>query len=544
MSRKAYTSIFLAAFLLFPFNAFATPEYIDCSWFSSFNGVASCNSGTLTLGNNQNVDYASTDGHATILDSTTYYMTFVSDSTNDVKIEMSGNDNFCGSNIVNATTGENSISLTSCSNSDAGWINFTSNGGAIELSDICISTTPGECNSTPPTPDIGTQIDIFLEYIDGDYSLSFVNCASFATLIGSGINIYVGTSTESLEEQVAMNTTGQNGFTSSGHDCSTNWVFGTYADGVKLVSTSTNATVYYPLTSLPDGQYFWTFRNASTGDYAGYYLAFSVSDGIPTPTPSVNNSFNEVDHYIPSTGVSTSTGITTVGAVFNISNTSSVEYVGYRIISPNNEVVYNSTSTVPFSGIYPISTNFDFNTAGIYTGHAYFAQIVGNNVWEIDNPSIQQIGVGVENWTVNPDGTFTQNPATTSTTTLPNLSIDCGTGFAGSMCNLAAKLLFPQAKSIQRLQSAFAALMNRAPFSFFTQSKTLLNSIHSVAFTDQTLSLNLFGSTTQILSASTTSSIGITTSVIDFTKFIEATGLWILLAWYFYWRVGTIFHIV
>jgi hypothetical protein len=279
-------------------------------------------------------------------------------------------------------------------------------------------------------------------------------------------------------------------------------------------------------------EYVWVNRNA-TNDW-------SI---VAPPDPPITE-FNEVAYYIPSTGFATTTGVTGVGAMFSITDPEYIEYFGYRIIGPNNEVLYYASTTASVEGLYEVSTPYDFDKPGVYQGRAFFAQDYGGEVWVVDNPTGQQIVVDVEEWTVNDQGQFTLNTATTSTTTLSNLTLDCGEGFAGSICNLVARIFIPTPSGIGLIQSAFGTLMTKAPFSFFVESKNILNSFRTKSTSSGgSFNLTLYGESVPIISTTTATSIGLGTSSIDFLKFLMAVGLWILLAWYLYWRIASIFGV-
>jgi len=287
--------------------------------------------------------------------------------------------------------------------------------------------------------------------------------------------------------------------------------------------------------AFQDGELF--VRGTPTSSW--YFRAFT--DGLPPPAPVTE--FNEVLNYIPDTGVSTTTGTTTVGATFSIPSPDFIEYIGYRLYSPSNEILFDATTTPSDAGIYEISTDYNFTDVGIYQGHAYFAQDVGGNIWQVDNPTVQQILVDVVEWTVDPTGGFSQNPATTSTTTLPNLTLDCGDGFASSVCNLVARLVIPSASSIALVQAQWSLVLSKAPFSFFTESRAILQAVRANSGTQQSLSLNMFGVTFPVIATSTAAAIGLDTAQINFAKFLMIVGLWILFAWFLYWRIASIFGV-
>jgi len=85
--------------------------------------------------------------------------------------------------------------------------------------------------------------------------------------------------------------------------------------------------------------------------------------------------------------------------------------------------------------------------------------------------------------------------------------------------------------------------MSKAPFSFFTQTKGVLESFKPGSSSNGgTLSLTLYGSNVPVLATSTASAIGLGSTQIDFLKFIMTVGLWIALAWFIYWRIGGMFQ--
>jgi len=313
------------------------------------------------------------------------------------------------------------------------------------------------------------------------------------------------------------------------------WLYGTLSASAWLYETAkiTTSGVY----AGP-----WLSDDNTTYPVYAYFHAYGVSYGPPDPTTD----FNEVTNYIPDTGVSTTTGVMNIGAHFSIPQPDLVEYFGYRLLSPNGTIVYDATTTangVP--GSYDIASSYNFSIPGLYTGHAYWGQIFGGNLWEVDNPSLQQILVDVPEWTITPDGHWSGAAATTSTTTLPNLSLDCGTGFAGSVCNLAAALFLPSSASIAGVQASWASVLNKAPFNFFVQSKTILDSltvdINDVP--DNTLSITMFGKTFDVISTTTAARIGLDDGLIGTGQVLMTVGMFILLAWFLYWRIASIFGV-
>lgn len=317
--------------------------------------------------------------------------------------------------------------------------------------------------------------------------------------------------------------------------------------GTQCAITSGSAT--YFLLDTPAGPYTHWTDGLGMGDGTNSWYAVYDSSNNPSGPPPPTGDLNEVLNYIPATGVSTSTGITNVGVNFSIAHPDWITYFGYRIYAPNGSVVYNATSTAPVAGQYTLSTAFNFTQKGNYAGHAYFAQQVGSttsNVWETDGATIQQILVGVTQWTVDANGVFAQNQATTSTTTIPNLNIDCGSGFSGSVCNLAATLLIPSGSAVSGLENAWGLMLTHSPFNFFTDSRNLLIAFaagSTTAANGGTFSLNLYGKDIPIISTTTAATVGVGSTQLSFLKFLTATGLWVLVAWYIYWRIASIFGV-
>jgi len=273
-------------------------------------------------------------------------------------------------------------------------------------------------------------------------------------------------------------------------------------------------------------------------------LAFEATGigNVYVPDTGLEPTWNEVISFIPSTGVNISVGTTTIGAEFSIPQPDFIEYIGYRLYSPTNEVLYEATTTPGGAGVYEISTDYNFTGAGFYEGHAYFAQNLGGEIWEVDSVPVQQINVDMEEWTITDSGQFTQNNATNSTSTLGNLTLDCGDGFTSSVCNLVARIMIPSATSIGGVQSSFQSIMAKAPFSFFTESHKVLSAFKtSGSTTGGSLSLTLYGAEADIISSEGAAAVGLGTTQINFIKFLIEVGLWILLAWFLYWRIASMF---
>jgi len=280
----------------------------------------------------------------------------------------------------------------------------------------------------------------------------------------------------------------------------------------------------------------------------GYHIDSIGESAPPPPPPGSTGDYNELLNFIPSQNVSTSTGVTTVGGHYSIAEPTWINYFEYILIAPDGSIVYDASSTATSSGLYDITTDYNFTKVGFYQGFASFNQTIGSSTVNTQVGSPQQIGIGITGLTVNDNGNFNDLPgitSTTSTTTLNNLSLDCGAGFAGSICNAAALLIIPSAASIQAVQSAFSLVLSKAPFSFMVETRNALAAFNTSSSSAAvgTLSLHFYSQNVPIISSTTAASVGLTSSMIDFLKTLEIAGLWILLAWFVYWRVATTFHL-
>jgi len=283
------------------------------------------------------------------------------------------------------------------------------------------------------------------------------------------------------------------------------------------------------------------FHSAVPYEISNICISDTVGVCVPGAGPEEPTSdLNEVIRYWPNVGVSTTTGTTTVGAQFSIAHPEWIVGVGYKLLGYDGTVLYDASTTVASANLFSLTVDYNFTTPGVvYTGHAYFIQEVDGNLWYVDNPSIQQISIDNPLWSVDPNtGRFIENSATTSTSTVSGLTLNCGTGFAGSVCNLVANLMIPKPGSLSMISSANSNLMSKAPFSFFVQAKTVLDSLQIVSAAEPaSLALTLFGAETDVISTSTANSVGLNSTVINGLKLLMSIGLWLLLAWYLYWRI-------
>lgn len=327
--------------------------------------------------------------------------------------------------------------------------------------------------------------------------------------------------------------------------------------GAILVSANASLSTDFAGTGT-GGQ---TFDGSGSGTYLGSGLiAFQVCDsggcsgGFQPSTQPAITQWNEVTRYWPGLNYATSTGTTTVGVQFSIPHPELIDGVGFELdgaldTSASTTVamlntLYTASTTVATSSTFSLTTDYNFTQGGYYTINAFFIQN-GKRVW---NNTIGTILINYvpPNITVGSDGQFHFNGTTTvATSTYQALHIDCGsTLFVSDICKLAVAFVVPDPSAIQQVKEVFNAMLTKAPFSFFTDSKKLLDAFQlGSASTGGTFALTLYGQSVPIISTTTASSIGLSSTPINVLKDLETIGLWILLAWYLYWRVASIFGV-
>jgi len=284
------------------------------------------------------------------------------------------------------------------------------------------------------------------------------------------------------------------------------------------------------------------------GSIRGGYAMFTRTGGVwatdmPYVPPAATTDFNEVVDYIYDPVLNNSFGTSTVGATFSIPEPSFIDAIGVRLRGPLGNLLWSATSSPSVAGTYDISTDFYFDTSGAYELSAFFVQD-GN---EVANPVSVYIVVNAPVYVFDPiTGNLVPEASTTiATSTLVAFNLDCpDDALVGSLCKLAVGLLIPKVSSIQGMQTSFYGLMGKAPFSFFTQSKTLLDAFRvGTLQTGGALTLNLYGNSIDVISTTTASSIGVDETTINFIKGIMVVALWLMLAWYLYWRIASIFGV-
>lgn len=270
------------------------------------------------------------------------------------------------------------------------------------------------------------------------------------------------------------------------------------------------------------------------------YRVFEWSPDIVPPTTE----FNEVIDYIYDPVLDNSFGTSTVGATFSIAEPDWLTSFGFDLRGPMGNILYTGSSTTAVPATIDVSVDYYFDSSGAYELVAWFIDDAGvKNV----NPVTVFITVNVPAWVFDPvTGDLVPEASTTiATSTLTNFNIECPDDLlVGSLCKFAVGFFVPSPASIQGLQASFYGLMNKAPFSFFTQSKTLLEAFRTgTAATGGSLTLSLYGSSIPIISSTTADNVGVDSSTIDLLKGVMIVGLWLMLAWYLYWRIASIFGV-
>lgn len=288
--------------------------------------------------------------------------------------------------------------------------------------------------------------------------------------------------------------------------------------------------------STSDGDYWVRISNEDNTD--AIYWQATRSGGIWSGGEPLSG--NTVAAYLPSQNVATSSGVTTLGALFSVADFDAIDEIAYFLIDVNGNTVGFASSSPSSVGYFELTDDVSLS-AGYYRGRGIIFTEAGGQIY----PALDQIiAVDVEPVTVLSDGSFSFNNATTSTSTLSELTLNCGDGFIGSVCNLFETIIIPSPSSIGQVQNSWNGVLQNLPFSLFTEARNLLLAFQTgSAETGGNFSLELYGETVPIVSTSTAASVGLDSGAIDFLKFMMTIGLWILLAWYLYWRIASIFGV-
>jgi len=299
-------------------------------------------------------------------------------------------------------------------------------------------------------------------------------------------------------------------------------------------------------SGLPSGTYLIVEGTSGypTGTIPWYVHVEWDGGEIVPPIPPPSTDFNEVIDYIYDPVLDNSVGTSTVGARFSIAEPTWLSSYGFDLRGPLGNILYTGSSTPDEPGTYDVDVEYYFGSAGAYEIVAWFISDTGVKTV---NPVSVYITVNTEPWVFDPvTGDLVPVSSTTiATSTLTNFKVDCPDDLlVGSLCKLAVGLFIPKASSIQGIQAAFSGVMAKAPFSFFTQSKTILDAFRlGEATTGGALDLTLYGNEITVLSQTTGDAIGIDSGMIDLAKGVMIVGLWLLLAWYLYWRIASIFGV-
>jgi len=273
------------------------------------------------------------------------------------------------------------------------------------------------------------------------------------------------------------------------------------------------------------------------------YVWNRMYDSDPIGPPPPTGDLNEVIRYYPGFNYATSTGTTTIGAKFSIAHPEWISAIGFELSGSTDtsasttiaivSTILSTSTPITVAGTYEFTKDYNFTSGGYYTVQAFFVQN-GQKIYNTTQGTVL-INYTPPNITVGNDGQFHFNGTTTvATSTYEALHIDCGdTVIVSSICKLAVAFVIPDPSAIQGVKDNFNALLTRAPFSFFGDSKRLLDSLTTTSSaTGGTFSLQLYGSNVPIISTTTAATVGLGTTAINGLKTLMIIGLWILLAWY------------
>lgn len=298
-----------------------------------------------------------------------------------------------------------------------------------------------------------------------------------------------------------------------------------------------------PNTDCFDPSWTYATAEASADGQATVMFDGTVFTEIGPPTTD----FNEVVDYIYDPNLDNTFGTSTVGAIFSIAEPDWVSSIGYDLIDPTGVVVDTDFVNDPVAGTYNIAKEYEFDTTGVYTVRAWFIQETADGYQRIENPVSLSIIINVPTWSFDPvTGDLVPTASTTiATSTLTYFKVECPEDIIiGGLCKMAVGFLIPNVGAIQGVQASFYNLMAKAPFSFFTESKAVLDSFRTTgASTGGSLTLNIFGEEVSVISTTTAATIGLDENELDGLKDIMAILMWMMLAWYLYWRIASIFGV-
>jgi len=304
---------------------------------------------------------------------------------------------------------------------------------------------------------------------------------------------------------------------------------------------------------LGTGDYYFK-TTASTTGFTGVLCVtttdadtdWSIESCSILPAPATTE-FNEVLDYIYDPDLNNSYDTSPVGASYNISEPEWRNYMGFKLYGPNGTLRCTGTSTAIASGLYTVDTDYYFDKTGSYRLQAFFNQTIGGVTQDINNTVSLYIAINAPAYAYDPvTGDLIPAASTTiSTSTLENFKVTCPDDFLmGNICKLAVGLFIPKVSSMQALQGSFGLLMEQSPFNFFTQSKQILDALRTGDdSTGGSFAVTLYGDTYDVVSTTTAANIGLDENQLDTLKRLMIAGLWILFAWYLYWRIASIFGV-
>jgi len=311
-----------------------------------------------------------------------------------------------------------------------------------------------------------------------------------------------------------------------------------YNGGFGVGGASSNGTYYFNIFDSNGGRPY-------DGSKAVAYIQWTYTSGVwsTPPPPAPSTQFNEVIDYVYDPNLNNSFGTSTVGAIFSIPQPNYVDSIGYDLLDPTNTIVDTDFHNGPATSTYTVAKEYNFNATGVYTVRAWFMQ----NGNKIINPTTLSIIINTPTWEYDPvTGDLVPSASTTiATSTLLAFKVDCPDDLIiGGLCKLVVGFFVPSPAAIQGISISFNNLMSKAPFSFFTQSKQLLDAFRTGASaTGGSFNLTLYGSDIEIVGTTTANAIGVGSSPLALLKSVMTMGLWILLAWYLYWRIASIFGV-
>jgi len=138
-------------------SALSFPANLDCTYFSTVGGGASCSGSTITLvaGGGGSLDAA--DG-ITLPMGVTYYVSFVASGSGTGAVNCAGNA--VDGSPTSFTSGSNVDLAINCPSSGNSWNSvFIQDNSSFSgtVTDICVATAGGDCTGPPPPPPVSSS---------------------------------------------------------------------------------------------------------------------------------------------------------------------------------------------------------------------------------------------------------------------------------------------------------------------------------------------------------------------------------------------------